>query len=160
MHTRRHRGRGRSLAGISSSHDQPSSELIIHFAWDYITVSDRKALCAASPTFGSYARLRLAASSKPIAAYNGLRSIGPVSGLSKTISRNRAQRLAQLALLLDFNIGDIIRWLGGAYTHDHIPLGPIRQAVAALRKIPTRDEYPVQDYDRALHILGHTHAHV
>ena len=81
--------------------------------------------------------------------------MGPVSGLSKTISRNRAQRLAQLALFLDFNIGDIIRWLGGAYTHDHIPLGPIWQAVAALRKIPTRDGYPVQDYDRALHILEH-----
>ena len=81
--------------------------------------------------------------------------MGPVSGLSKTISRNRAQRLAQLALLLDFNIGDIIRWLCGTYTHDHIPLGPIRQAVADLRKLPPKDGYPVQDFDRALHILEH-----
>ena len=45
--------------------------------------------------------------------------------------------------------------LSGAYINGHIPFDPIRQAVAALRTIPTRDGYPVQDYDRALHILEH-----
>ena len=60
-----------------------------------------------------------------------------------------------MLLLLDFNVGDLIRWLGGVYTHDHIPLDPIRRAVAETRGIPSVPGYPVQDFDRALHILEH-----
>ena len=128
-HLRQGCRRGHAFAGISTSHDCSSGELIIHLSWDFIPVSDRATLCEASPTFGAYTRLHLAATYTPVSSYNGLHSMGPISGLNKTISRNRAQRLAQLTLLLDFNIGDLIRWLGGAYTHEHTPLAPIRQAI-------------------------------
>ena len=100
----------------------------------------------------AYARLRHFATSVPPAALIELQSMPPVEALSPTISARRAYKMAAMLLLLDFNMGDLIRWLGGVYTHEHIPLDPIRQAVAATRNIPQSRGYPVQDFSRALHI--------
>lgn len=61
--------------------------------------------------------------------------MGLVSDLSRDISQNRAHYLAQLTLLIDFHSEDLIRWLGGAYTHNYIPLALIRQAVDAICSI-------------------------
>ena len=155
VYARRHRGKGRSLPGISTAHDCPSGELILHLAWDFITPGDRAHLCTAAPAMEAYARLRHFAMSVPPAALIELQSMPPVEALSPTISALRAYKMAAMLLLLDFNMGDLIRWLGGVYTHEHIPLDPIRQAVAATRNIPQSRGYPVQDFSRALHILEH-----
>ena len=56
-----------------------------------------------------------------------------VSSLSCTILRNRAHCMAMFLLLINFDIGDFIRWLGGVYTHDHITLDPIHRATNSLR---------------------------
>ena len=63
--------------------------------------------------------------------------------------------MAALLLLFDFDMGDLIRWLGGVYLHTHIPLDPIRKAVHNLRHLPQRPGHPAQDFNRALHILEH-----
>ena len=112
-------------------------------------------VCSASPVLTAYAKLRLYASAQPPDHWEVLRSMGPISAAATSISKPRAYRLAALLLLFDFHVGDLIRWLGGVYTHEHIPLDPIRTAVAALRRLPRRRGYPVQDYDRALHLLEH-----
>ena len=155
IQSRRSHGKGRAFAGLSTAHDIPSGELIIHFIWDFVAPSERLLLCEASPTVGAYARLRHESSATDPAVFNGLRSMGPRANLSPRLSRNRAHRLAMLLLLFDFEVGDLVRWLGGTYTHDHIPLDPIRSAVAELRERPHKPGYPVQDFDRALHILEH-----
>ena len=81
--------------------------------------------------------------------------MGPVAAAPQSISPTRAYRLAALLLLFDFDLGDLIRWLGGVYTHDHIPMGPIRDAVEELRHRQQSPGYPIQDYARALRILEH-----
>ena len=91
----------------------------------------------------------------PQAALIEIQSMPPVEALSPTILSLRAYKMAAMLLLFDFNIGDLIRWLGGVYTHEHIPLDPIRQAVEATRDVPQSQGYPVQDFSRALHILEH-----
>ena len=50
--------------------------------------------------------------------------MGTVASLRPTISGHRAYTMAARLLLLDFNVGDLIQWIGGVYTHDHIPLDP------------------------------------
>ena len=63
--------------------------------------------------------------------------------------------MVAMLLLFDFNMDDLIRWLGGVYTHEHKPLDPIRQAVTATGDVPQSHGYPDQDFSRALHILEH-----
>ena len=155
IQSRRSHGKGRAFAGLSTAHDIPSGELIIHHIWDFVAPPERLLLCEASPTVGAYARLRHECSATDPASYIGLRSMGPRAKLSSRLSRNRAHRMAMLLLLFDFAVGDMVRWLGGTYTHDHISLDPIRSAVAELRGRPHKKGYPVQDYGRALHILEH-----
>ena len=49
------------------------------------------------------------------------------------ISASRVQDMAAALLLHNFILGDLIRWLGGDYTHDHINMPPIESAVSAIR---------------------------
>ena len=58
-------------------------------------------------------------------------------------------------ILFDFDVGNLIQLLGGVYTHDHIFMTPIVEAVVALRQHAHRLGYPTQDYTRTLHILEH-----
>ena len=81
--------------------------------------------------------------------------MGPISAAATSILKPRAYRLTAFLLLFDFRVGALIRWLGGVYTHEHIPLDHIRTTVADLRRRTPRRGYPVQDYNRALHLLDH-----
>ena len=92
---------------------------------------------------------------KPIEHWDHLHSMDPISSAEKNLSHKRAYNLVASLLLLDFNVGDLIRWLEGAYTHEHIPMGPIRTAISAIRSIPSPEGYPSEDFDQALHILEH-----
>ena len=103
----------------------------------------------------AYARLRLHATSRPIAAWDHLHSMGPIAHAPAAISGRRAMDLAAALLLLDFDVGDLIRWLGGDYCHEHIPLDPIRAAIAQVRRRTRPPGYPPVDYDRAMHVLEH-----
>ena len=155
IHTRRLKGRGRALVGLSTSHDTPSGELVTHLIWDFLSTTDRLLMVKASPVIGAYARLRFFAASLGTDSWDELRTMGPIQDHTPSVHQPRAYRMAALLLLFDFDMGDLIRWLGGAYLHTHIPLDPIRKAVDDLRHLPQRPGHPVQDFDRALHILEH-----
>ena len=103
----------------------------------------------------AYARLRLWATSKAPPYWDHLHSTGPITTAPTSISASRAYDMAAALLLHNFVLGDLIRWLGGDYTHDHINMAPIEAAVAAIRGHPRPPGFPVVDYDRALHVLRH-----
>ena len=140
-HSRRNRGRGRVFSGLSTPHDSVAAELIIHLAWPSLSAISRSAVCEASSVFSAYAKLRQFAASKPIEHWDHLHSMDSISMADPNLSHKRAYGLAASLLLLDFNVGDLIRWLGGAYTHEHIPMGPIRTAISAIRSIPSPEGY-------------------
>ena len=123
VHHRRARGKGRPFTGVSTAHDVPPGELVLHLAWSFLTSTDIAIVCSAAPAIAAYARLRHYAVSADHSIWSKLRSMGPVASLRSTISGRRSYTLAAMLLLLDFNVGDLIRWLGGVYTHDHIPHG-------------------------------------
>ena len=81
--------------------------------------------------------------------------MGPIKEASPSLSRGRAYLLAAALLVLDFSVGDLLRWMGGVYTHSHINLDPIKRAVDEVRSIPSSPGAPVVDFDRALHVLEH-----
>ena len=143
------------MAGISTAHDTPPPELICHLSWLFLAPADRSSLCQAFRIVGTYAKLRYHAVCRPLSYWDYLHSMGPISEAPSSLSRSRAYDLAAALLLLDFQVGDLIRWLGGDYAHDHIPMAPIEEAVAAIRSRPRPPGYPVVDYDRALHVLRH-----
>ena len=103
----------------------------------------------------AYARLRSYAASRPLSTWSYLHSMGPIAEAPDQLSRRRAVDLSAALLLLDFNVGDLIRWLGGEYCHEHIPLEPIRAAVDQIKHRVRPPGYPIVDYARALHILEH-----
>ena len=69
-----------------------------------------------------------------------------MSKASPKIFRYWAYKSAALLLLFDFDIGDLIRWLGGIYTHAHITLDPIKTVISALHLRQLHSGYLVQDY--------------
>ena len=126
---------------------------MVHFAWDFLTSADRDSLCASFRSIRAYAKLRLFASARPSSAWSTLSSMGPIELAPASLSIHRAHLMAAALLCVDFWLGDLIRWLGGVYTHDHIPLDPIRAAIVATRDIPPPPGYPSVDWDRAFHTL-------
>ena len=148
-------GHGRAMSGISTVHDVPPPELILHLAWEYLSLTSKTTICHAFRIMAAYARLRTYAISRPLTYWDYLHTMGPVSDAPSTLSRRRAIDLSAALLITDFNMGDLIRWLGGDYTHDHIPMDPIERAIAAIRDHPRPLGYPTVDYDRALHVLRH-----
>ena len=103
----------------------------------------------------AYAELRYFASTRQPSAWRSLRSMGPIKEAPSSLSRSRAYLLSAALLCLNFSVGDLLRWLGGVYTHSHIPLDPIRAAISEIRDLPILSGYPEVDFDRALHVLEH-----
>jgi len=79
--------------------------------------------------------------------------MGPVSKAFTSLSKPQAYKMAALLLLFNFDVVNLIQWLGRVYTHVYIPMYYICKAVEFLEKYQYRPDYPAQDYDRALHIL-------
>ena len=81
----------------------------------------------------AYTYLHLFTLTQPQVIRVNFGSMGPVSAATPTISDPCAYRLEAFLILFNFDGGDLIYWLGGVYTHAHIPFDPIRTAVAVLR---------------------------
>lgn len=109
VHSRRLWGRGRAFVGVSTAHDMPAGELIIHLAWDHLPDSSRATLCDASVAVAAYARLWYYACRQPRASWKSLCDMGTVATAPQSISPTRAYRLAALLLLFDFDLDDLIR---------------------------------------------------
>ena len=133
------------MSGISTSHDTHPPKLIVHLVWGFLVPSERTTLCHLFQVLSAYARLRFYAASRPPSYWEYLHSMGPISLAASSLSRRRAYDMSAVLLLLHFDVGDLVRWLGGDYTHDHVPLQPIVDAVAAIRNHPRPPGYPVVD---------------
>ena len=58
---RRMRGFGHAKMGLSTSHDRPGYEIIVHHLWEFIANDDRANLVQSDNIFSEYAQLRLSA---------------------------------------------------------------------------------------------------
>jgi hypothetical protein len=58
---RRFSGCGRDSALVESKHSSPSSFVLFHYAWDFLTTPERKTLGEVSSVWKEYAKLRQAA---------------------------------------------------------------------------------------------------
>lgn len=141
-------GFGRRNPLICARHADPSPYLILHHAWDYISMVDRSKLASATPVMRAYALLRKDALLQSVAELRAPRP--PTSGAG--ISRRRARLMGCALLRFDFHYGDLIRWLGGEYTNEHRNWGSTFQAVNALKDHPVQPGYPGIDYGRAFQI--------
>ena len=106
---RRLRGKGHALAGLSTAHDIPLGELILHHTWDFLFLVDRSSVISASPAMLAYAKLRWFASTRPCTQWSSLSATAPILEASSSLSKSRAYLLAAALLLVDFDVGDLIR---------------------------------------------------
>ena len=63
--------------------------------------------------------------------------------------------MCKALLLFHFDFGDLVRWLGGDYTHDHIDHDSTKEALVALRSVQQGEFYPKQNFDRVFHSFIH-----
>ena len=113
VHDRRARGKGRCFTGVSTAHDVPPGELVLHLVWGFLTTPDIALVSSAAPAISAYARLRHYAVAADTSIWSKLRSMGPVASLRPSISGRRSYTLAAMLLLSAFDVGDYIQWLGG-----------------------------------------------
>jgi hypothetical protein len=126
---RRCSGFGQPSISRSSSHDTVAPALIGHFIWPWLTVHDRHALTIAIPPYAALC-LRLPGPSSTCCASHGTTQITPPS------------RYTSALIALDFDYGDLIRWLGGEYTAAHRDRDTTFAALDNLRDLPTPQGYP------------------
>ena len=79
----------------------------------------------------------------------------PVNEAPDNLPHSRAYLMAAALLCFHFSVGDLLRWIGGVYTHNHIDLEPIHNAVSEVRNLPYAPTDPIVYYGRAMHILEH-----
>ena len=143
--------KGHSTIFVSTAHDIPATELIIHHTWDFLFYHDKLVLSCVSPTYIAYASLRYEATHVPRNLLRARLCHIPLSSHSPTISSSRARVL----LLFHFDFGDLVRWLGGDYTHDYINHVAINDALTALHSVDQGPLYPQHNFDRVLHSFFH-----
>jgi len=105
-------GFGKAPPLLSTAHSLSSPYFLVHLAWDWLSVTDRRSLASAMPTIADYATLRAAATHLDLSSLQASRP-----SLDATpIWQDRAYRMATALLCFNFNYGDFVRWLGGEYT--------------------------------------------
>ena len=108
-----------------------------------------------SPTYISYASLRYEA----FHIHRNLQQARLchilLSSHSPTISSSRARSMAQAFLLFHFDFGDLVRWQGGDYTHDHINHKAINVALTALHSVDQGPLYLTHNFDRVIYSFLH-----
>jgi len=130
---RRYRGCGRDVAPISTTHRKPSGYLLIHWAWDFLSLRDRAAVCqggslvpgppdgstiAQHPTanvFCAYARLRAEACSRSIGYLRQPRF--PSHPLPAQVDPRREYDNGIALLWYNFIYADFVRSMANIYTH-------------------------------------------
>lgn len=112
---RRYSGFGSVNLNLSVTHTTPSPYFVLHKVWDYLEAEDRHLLIQSAPVFESYARLRRSVS---LVSIWDLKAPHPPLSKKPVLSKDRSWRMAVALLRFDFNLGDLIRWLEGEYTHE------------------------------------------
>lgn len=146
---RRFTGCGREVPAAQTSHRSPSPFVLGHWAWDFLSVSDRKCLIVASPLFAIYARARL---DSVTASLGYLRSPRSSESLLGPVSRRRAWDMTLSLIRHQFNYGDFIRSMRNLYTYQRRDWDQIWSVVEAIEHAPQIPGYPPINTDRAFRI--------
>ncbi|GKZ00904.1 hypothetical protein MPSEU_001042100 [Mayamaea pseudoterrestris] len=154
IHWRRMFGWGKASIDISSSHDAPSPHLLTHLAWGYLTARERHNIATAlnDDTTHRYATLRHHAVTTPLWHLREPRYY-PKTDMS-AINESRVYDMGAALLRCDFNYGDLLRWLGGIYTHQNEDRSLLRDAIATLHKKSISPRYPPVDFAGVEHIIA------
>lgn len=112
-------GFGRDHAGVESACATPNPFTMMHFAWDYLTVADRRAVAAASPPLASYASMRVKATQVEVDSARAPRGPATPEELKQPVNKQRCYKIALALLRFDYCYPRLIRWLGGPYTYQH-----------------------------------------
>ena len=129
-----------------------SSELMVHFAWDFLGEQEKVNLCKASPVFSPYAKLRYEASMMDEPELQSILTPLPHKEPSSSICKTRSWKVAKLLLLCDFDVGCLIRRLGGQYTGDFLDFPAIDKTLSILKKIKPDTGQPPHDYKKVSHL--------
>jgi hypothetical protein len=116
-HRRRRWGFGIPATAQSSTSDINTGQLIIHHAWQWLTIQCRACIIQTSSTMYKYAKLRLTAMTTSVAHLRAIRSI-PTK--MTHLCPIRATHYGAALLHFNFLYGDLVRWLSsGEYTNQH-----------------------------------------
>ena len=127
----------------------------MHFAWDWLSLSDLSALSSVSQPLLNYAKLRHDTFQLSVVTLSTmLRPLDPHHPAA-AISTLRASHLASILLLCDFNTGAFIRLLGHHYTGNFLDYDAIDDAITALSQIPHIHGEPKHDFIRTKHLFHH-----
>ena len=149
-HKRQRHGFGRDSSKVSATHSTPSPYLLVHFAWEFLSRTERTILGeAVSVYFEAYAHLRQRACIEDIEYLRDPRPAADQEELAKPLNKKRAYHLAIALLRFNFVYPHLIRWLGGVYTYEHRDFDAVFDLIdmAKTHKVP--EGYPPVDYERA-----------
>ena len=148
-------GFGRDHAQVSSTYKSHLSPFTaMHFAWDYLTIDDRKTLAGAFPPMESYSNLRKRATYLEVDSLQASRGPPTPDELERPVDKRRSYKMAVALLRFDFIYPRLIRWLGGLYTYEHRDFDAVWDIVEHTAKpAPIPTGYPAVDYERAWKIF-------
>ena len=110
----------------------------LHLAWDFFTIADRRSLATAHPAFRAYAQLRATALTRQV--YHLSRS-SPNPAIT-AIDDIRCDDMAIALFRSNLIYGDLIRWLGGPYTHEQRDWDAVFDIVDTVKNIPPLPSTP------------------
>ena len=148
-------GKGHVTISVSTARDITATELIIYHTWDFFSFQDRVTLSRLSPTYIAYASLHYDATHETPSTLRSKLNHIPVAFHDTLISPIRARNMCKVLLLFHFDFGNLVRWLGGDYTYDHIDHDSIKETFVTLRSVKQGDLYPKHNFDRVLRLFLH-----
>ena len=126
-------GKGHAIISVSTARDITATELIIYHTWDFFSFQDRVTLSRLSPTYIAHASLYYDATHETPSTLRSKLNHIPVAFHDTLISPIRARNMCKVLLLFHFDFGNLVRWLGGDYTYDHIDHDSIKETFVTLR---------------------------
>lgn len=134
--------------------DEVPGELILHFCWDYLTSSEKTAVCEAAPVMKAYSSLRKRAFQMTKQDIVELQT--PLDPSAQpSIDIKRIDFLSQLLLLCHFDFGILIKTLRGPYVADYLDFEHLDRVIEELQKVKEEEGEPVHDFERIKHQLHH-----
>ena len=120
MLSRQRHGFGRDSKSINCEHLTPSPYLMVHYAWDFLSTTEKITMGEeVSPYFSAYANMRQKAVTEDIAPIRKQHEKATAVELLTPVDNRRAYLLAIALMRFDYTYAHLIRWLGGTYTYEH-----------------------------------------
>jgi hypothetical protein len=111
---------GKDRIGISATTSTVNFNLLLHFAYDFLTIEERQVVFAkAVPQLHAYVQLRRGATFTSVHYLRTPRNLKPIQ---PALNDKRIYNLAHALLRFNFEYPDLVRWLGG-HTHMNGEIG-------------------------------------